>query len=119
MQHVEELPKPSIVKLDSGSAIKLVKPVLDIAAKHLANSKEMFNSLLRWSQPSPELCKSAQTYTQCDFKFISHAVGTGIRYRTPIGPVRLDVGGIPCVMSMISSRRRLRISRVSITTSIT
>jgi outer membrane protein insertion porin family len=27
-----------------------------------------------------------------DFNYISHAVGFGLRYRTPIGPVRLDLG---------------------------
>ena len=27
-----------------------------------------------------------------DFDYTSHAVGTGIRYRTPVGPIRFDVG---------------------------
>ena len=52
----------------------------------------MAHSLLRWSQPHPELCRQASTGKQCDFSYISHAVGGGIRYRTPIGPVRLDFG---------------------------
>ncbi len=27
-----------------------------------------------------------------DFDFTSHAVGTGLRYKTPVGPIRFDVG---------------------------
>src|SRR5581483_1256239 len=38
------------------------------------------------------LCTVEATSSQCDFAFISHAIGGGIRYRTPIGPVRLDIG---------------------------
>jgi outer membrane protein insertion porin family len=62
------------------------------AGNVFTNSTEMWHSLTSWSQPKPDLCKSAATYTQCRFNYISHALGTGIRYRTPIGPVRLDVG---------------------------
>jgi outer membrane translocation and assembly module TamA len=29
---------------------------------------------------------------RCEFNYISHAVGAGLRYRTPIGPVRVDFG---------------------------
>jgi outer membrane translocation and assembly module TamA len=32
------------------------------------------------------------TYKQCDFNYISHAIGVGVRYKTPIGPVRFDFG---------------------------
>jgi outer membrane protein assembly factor BamA len=28
----------------------------------------------------------------CNFNYVSHAVGAGARYRTPIGPVSFDVG---------------------------
>ncbi len=27
-----------------------------------------------------------------DYRYLAHAVGPGLRYRTPIGPVRFDVG---------------------------
>jgi outer membrane protein assembly factor BamA len=37
--------------------------------------------LLKVTQDSPE-----------DFDYTSHAVGVGIRYKTPVGPIRLDVG---------------------------
>jgi outer membrane protein assembly factor BamA len=40
--------------------------------------------LLKFTQSSPT-----------DFDFASHAVGSGFRYKTPIGPVRFDVGYNP------------------------
>jgi outer membrane protein insertion porin family len=62
------------------------------AGNVFATTHDMANSLLRWSQPHPDLCKQASTGKQCNFSYISHALGGGIRYRTPIGPVRLDFG---------------------------
>ncbi|PYX86341.1 MAG: hypothetical protein DMG68_15740 [Acidobacteria bacterium] len=53
---------------------------------------DMLHNLLRWHQKSPELCLQQSTYKQCDFNYISHAIGVGIRYKTPIGPVRFDLG---------------------------
>jgi len=32
-----------------------------------------------------------QTHAQ-DFRYLVHAVGFGVRYRTPVGPVRFDTG---------------------------
>ena len=53
---------------------------------------DMFHSLLRWRQRNPQLCTQESTHTQCDFNYISHAIGVGVRYKTPIGPVRFDFG---------------------------
>ena len=52
----------------------------------------MIHSLLQWSQKNPGLCRQANTRSQCDYNYISHAVGVGVRYKTPIGPVRFDFG---------------------------
>jgi outer membrane translocation and assembly module TamA len=30
-----------------------------------------------------------------DFDYMVHAVGFGIRYRTPVGPIRFDLGFVP------------------------
>jgi outer membrane protein insertion porin family len=57
-----------------------------------AKPADMVNNLLRWRQKNPDLCLHQATYTQCDFNYISHAVGLGVHYKTPIGPIRLDFG---------------------------
>jgi outer membrane protein assembly factor BamA len=63
-------------------------------------SHDMITGLLRWHQDNPELCLAGgttnmQCYTQFNnsgYDYTSHAVGLGIRYRTPIGPLRFDFG---------------------------
>jgi outer membrane protein insertion porin family len=57
-----------------------------------AKPGDMFDHLLRWRQKDPDLCLHQDTYTQCDFNYVSHAVGLGVHYKTPIGPIRLDFG---------------------------
>ena len=49
-------------------------------------------------QPHSETCRDVSapyatynTSTTCDFNDFSHALGLGLRYRTPIGPIRLDL----------------------------
>jgi len=51
----------------------------------------MASSLFRYSQPNRSSCLSP-TSTACSFNYVAHAVGAGIRYRTPIGPVSFDLG---------------------------
>ena len=61
---------------------------------------DMLKGLLRWHQPDPGQClPSNTTATPCitDFNnsgydYTSHAVGVGVRYKTPIGPLRFDFG---------------------------
>ncbi len=61
---------------------------------------DMMKGLLRWHQDNPELCLSGgttnvQCYTQFNnsgYDYTSHAVGLGVRYKTPIGPLRFDFG---------------------------
>ena len=57
-----------------------------------ARTSDMVDNLFRWRQKNSELCLHEQTYTQCDFNYISHAIGVGVHYKTPIGPIRLDFG---------------------------
>jgi outer membrane protein assembly complex protein YaeT len=52
---------------------------------------DMANSLLKFSQPNRSLCLNPAAGS-CNFNYVSHAVGAGARYRTPIGPVSFDVG---------------------------
>ncbi len=62
---------------------------------------DMLKGLLRWHQPNPVQCvpSSGVMNTGCEayfnnsgYDFTSHAVGLGLRYKTPIGPLRFDFG---------------------------
>jgi len=53
---------------------------------------DVFPSLFRWAQPNKGTCNNLSLLVTCSFNYNSQAVGGGIRYRTPIGPVRFDVG---------------------------
>jgi outer membrane protein insertion porin family len=48
---------------------------------------------LKWKQPSVT-----------EFDYMVHAVGMGVRYRTPIGPVRLDLAYVPNAPSFFGFR---------------
>jgi outer membrane translocation and assembly module TamA len=47
----------------------------------------MAKGLTRWNQDTSQ-CKVGST--SCNFNYVSQAVGAGIRYKTPIGPISLD-----------------------------
>jgi outer membrane protein assembly complex protein YaeT len=61
---------------------------------------DMLKGLMRWHQPNPQDCLAGgttnmQCYTSFDdtgYDYTSHAVGVGVRYKTPIGPLRFDFG---------------------------
>ena len=62
---------------------------------------DMLKGLLRWHQPNPAQCLlpggvpilSCQTqFNNSGYDYTSHAVGIGLRYKTPIGPLRFDFG---------------------------
>ena len=61
---------------------------------------DMLKGLMRWHQQNPQQCLSGSTPdTQCmtnfnnsGYDYTSHAVGLGVRYKTPIGPLRFDFG---------------------------
>ncbi|HEY0796551.1 MAG TPA: POTRA domain-containing protein [Acidisarcina sp.] len=63
---------------------------------------EIIPSLGRVSQPHSQTCRDlstpptvsasqAETEGKCSFNYDSHALGTGLRYHTPIGPIRVDL----------------------------
>jgi outer membrane protein insertion porin family len=57
-----------------------------------ARPQEMFPSLARFHQPDQEFCFHDVTHLKCNYNYASHAIGVGVRYQTPIGPLRFDFG---------------------------
>ena len=63
---------------------------------------DLLTGLMRWHQPDPAQCLLAnpgaivpacETYfNNSGYDYTSHAVGLGLRYKTPIGPLRFDFG---------------------------
>ena len=61
---------------------------------------DMVKGLLRWHQANPNLCLPVGTtptscfnqFNESGYDYTSHAVGVGVRYKTPIGPLRFDFG---------------------------
>jgi outer membrane protein insertion porin family len=62
---------------------------------------DLIKGVARWHQPNPAQCLGAEgapnTACMTDFNnsgydYLSHAVGLGVRYKTPIGPLRFDFG---------------------------
>jgi outer membrane protein insertion porin family len=55
------------------------------------NANEMFPSITRFHQPDKQTCANVSgSIGTCNFNYFSQAVGLGARYRTPVGPIRLD-----------------------------
>lgn len=65
------------------------------------NASDAWRSALRVRQPDRAACESTTVPTNlvktatgltgpCSFNYFSHAVGVGLRYHTPAGPIRLD-----------------------------
>jgi outer membrane protein assembly complex protein YaeT len=60
-----------------------------------ARPQEMLPSLGRFHQPDRQLCFQVPAFgrlSQCSYNYVSHAIGMGVRYQTPIGPLRFDFG---------------------------
>jgi outer membrane protein insertion porin family len=55
-------------------------------------AKDMWPGLFKVGQDSKQNCQNLTANVPCDFNYMSHALGAGLRYRTPIGPVRVDFG---------------------------
>ena len=55
------------------------------------NASDMFPSFLNFHQPNNRTCSDVtQKIGTCSFNYFSHAVGAGARYKTPVGPIRVD-----------------------------
>ncbi len=55
------------------------------------NGNEVFKSFLRFQQPNKQTCANvSSSIGTCNFNYYSHALGLGARYKTPVGPIRVD-----------------------------
>ncbi len=55
------------------------------------NASGIFPSLLRFYQPNVKTCYNlVGPEGTCNFNYDSQAAGLGLRYKTPVGPIRLD-----------------------------
>jgi outer membrane protein assembly complex protein YaeT len=55
--------------------------------------RHLLEGMGRLHQTGVKDCRSLlATSSPCDFNYMVAAVGTGVHYKTPIGPVRLDIG---------------------------
>ncbi|HET9100433.1 MAG TPA: POTRA domain-containing protein [Acidobacteriaceae bacterium] len=55
------------------------------------NASDIFPSLLRFYQPNVKSCYNlVGPEGTCNFNYDSQAAGLGLRYKTPVGPIRLD-----------------------------
>ena len=63
---------------------------------------DLLTGLVRWHQPDPAQCLQEPSgtpnsacmtsFNNAGYDYTSHAVGIGLRYKTPIGPLRFDFG---------------------------
>jgi len=53
---------------------------------------QIWGGLVRFHQPSVSACAPPNASVGCNFAYNPQAVGIGIRYKTPVGPVRGDIG---------------------------
>lgn len=55
-------------------------------------ANHIISGMLTFNQPSIADCSARDSKTLCNFSYDSQAIGMGIRYKTPVGPVRFDLG---------------------------
>jgi outer membrane protein insertion porin family len=55
------------------------------------NASDLFPSFLHFHQPNQQSCNNVSgSIGTCNFNYFSQALGLGLRYKTPVGPIRAD-----------------------------
>lgn len=81
------LPAPTLPYV--GSSVNFV--IFHDMGNVFQNESDLWPSFLRFHQPNRDTCRDVSgSIGTCSFNYFSHAVGLGARYKTPVGPVRLD-----------------------------
>ena len=57
-----------------------------------ASASQILGGLVRFQQPSLKQCAPPNASVGCNYSYNPQAIGIGLRYKTPVGPVRGDIG---------------------------
>ena len=81
------LPAPTLPYV--GSSVNFV--IFHDMGNVFQNEGDLWPSIGRFRQPNRDTCRDVSgSIGTCSFNYFSHAVGLGARYRTPVGPIRVD-----------------------------
>jgi outer membrane protein assembly factor BamA len=81
------LPAPTLPYLGDSLSFVLFHDMGNV----FAHVSDMFPSIAHYHQPNQETCANVlNAFGTCNFNYFSHAVGVGVRYKTAVGPIRLD-----------------------------
>jgi outer membrane protein assembly factor BamA len=81
------LPAPTLPYLGDNLSFVLFHDMGNV----FAHVSDMFPSIAHYHQPTQETCANvSNSFGTCNFNYFSHAVGLGARYKTAVGPIRLD-----------------------------
>jgi len=92
------LPPPTLPLLGNTVSFVLFHDMGNV----FSNASDAWASALRFYQPNRDTCKNPEILpdnapynstglkSPCSFNYFSHAPGVGMRYHTPVGPIRLD-----------------------------